>query len=179
MFPVTETHIIQHKEIENKNNDLEMSYITKQINDFKSLLQLKDQDIMQQMRKYDALEAKYNKIVAESIPKNKVTFIKENKNTFNFPSVEKIPNEKLKEAYSKLHQNMKELIVEKDEILEYFKRETIENEEQKNYIEILKQTIDTTITKLNIGNSLQSQKYLTLKLGFITLIEEIFLILIS
>ncbi len=139
---------------------------------------MKDQDIMQQMRKYDALEAKHSKMVAESIPKNKVNFLKENKNNFNFPSVEKIPNEKFREAYSKLYQYMKEVIEEKDEILEYFKRETIENEEQKNYIEILKQTIDTTITKLNIGNSLQSQKYIHVNKGLITQIEETFPILI-
>jgi succinate dehydrogenase flavin-adding protein (antitoxin of CptAB toxin-antitoxin module) len=137
---------------------MEIHYLTKQVGDLKSLLQLKDQEIMQQMRKYDSLAEKFNKSVADSIPKNKVAYMKENRNNISFPPVEKIPNEKLREAYGRLYQSVKEIVDEKDQILDNLKRETIDNEEQRNYIEILKQTIDATISKLNIANSLQNQK---------------------
>lgn len=158
LFPVTEMHISQHREIETRNNDMEIHYLNKQVADLKCLLQLKDQEIMQQMRKYDSLEEKFNKSVADSIPKNKVAFMKGDKNSLPFPSVEKIPNEKLREAYSKLYQATNLILEEKEKIFDNLKRETIESEEQRNYIDILKQTIDTTIAKLNIGSALQSQK---------------------
>ena len=146
----------------NKSCDVES--LNNLINDLKTLLQLKDQEIMQHMRKYDSLSTKYNKSVSDTLPKNKVAYMEKNKTNFTFPSVDKIPNEKLREAYSKLYTSVKEIIVEKEQILDNLRRETIYNEEQRNYIEILKQTIDTTIVKLNINSAVQNQKYLTHKL---------------
>ena len=161
VLPVREQHLQQNMD-NNKSCDVES--LNNLINDLKTLLQLKDQEIMQHMRKYDSLSTKYNKSVSDTLPKNKVAYMEKNKTNFTFPSVDKIPNEKLREAYSKLYTSVKEIIVEKEQILDNLRRETIYNEEQRNYIEILKQTIDTTIVKLNINSAVQNQKYLTHKL---------------
>ena len=61
-------------------------------------------------------------------------------------------------AYITLQKNFKDLNFEKETILESLRKETLVNEEQKNYIEILKQTIESTINKLGIGPLLQQQR---------------------
>ena len=140
-------------------NHSENQFLKKQICDLKCLLQMKDQEIMQHIRKYDDLQSKFDKSVYDSIPNNKMPYTKENKKHFVFPSADKIPNEKMREAYNKLYKSVKEIVDEKEIIFEQLKRETVQNEEQKNYIEILKNTIDATIVKLGLNQALQNQKY--------------------
>ena len=47
---------------------------------------------------------------------------------------------------------------EKEQILNSLRKETISNEEQRNYIEILRQTLESTIFKAGIGPLLSSQR---------------------
>ena len=54
--------------------------------------------------------------------------------------------------------SFKELIKEKEHILESLRKETINNEEKKNYIEILKQSLESTILKVGLGPLLNSQR---------------------
>lgn len=71
---------------------------------------------------------------------------------------DKIPNESLRENYHKLFILHNDYLDEKNQILESLKIETINNEEQKNYIEILKQTIDSFVLKNGFANCLNKIK---------------------
>lgn len=66
------------------------------------------------------------------------------KNGFPFPA-DKIPNEFLRENYNKLFILYNENLEEKYQILETLKIETINNEEQKNQIDILKKMFENFI----------------------------------
>lgn len=78
-------------------------------------------------------------------------------NLETFPtSVEKMSLDKIKETYKHLHGYSKDLLSEKEVILESLRRETLSNEEQRNYIELLKQTIESAIVKNGLNNFLQS-----------------------
>jgi len=69
-----------------------------------------------------------------------------------------IQSEALRENYHKLFLLYNEQVAEKNQILETLKIETINNEEKKNYIEILKHTIDSFILKNGFANSLNQIK---------------------
>ena len=64
----------------------------------------------------------------------------------------------LNSAYTNLQNKSKEMNQEKERILDSLRKETLINEEQRNYIEILKQTIESTINKLGIGPLIQQQR---------------------
>jgi hypothetical protein len=109
-------------------------------------------------KKVDTLQSKFNNVMRDSVPKSifKKDGILENT---NFPSADRIPNEKLREAYSRLFISHKELINEKESLLKTLREETIENEEQRNYIEILKQTLESTLMRNGLYTYVQNQKY--------------------
>jgi hypothetical protein len=71
---------------------------------------------------------------------------------------DKISNESLRENYNKIFIIYNDHLAEKNQILETLKIETINNEEQKNYIEILKQTIDSFVLKNGFSNALNQIK---------------------
>lgn len=75
-----------------------------------------------------------------------------------FPAVERVPIEKMKDAYSTLLSNYKSLVKDRETILSSLRNETITNEEQRNYIELLKQTIEDNILKAGMSHSLNTQK---------------------
>ena len=83
-----------------------------------------------------------------------------NKQSLNnsFISHDKIPNENLREAYSKLYKAYNNLIKEKEEIINNLRAETLINEEQRNYIEILKKTIESRTGKLLSSNTISNSK---------------------
>ena len=64
----------------------------------------------------------------------------------------------MKETYKKIFVSHNKLIEEREQILESLRKETLNNEEQRNYIEILKQTIEAKINKLGLSSSLNSQR---------------------
>ena len=108
-------------------------------------------------KKYESLQIRYNNTLRDTVPKS--IFKKENTlDSSNFPSSERIPNEKLREAYTKLAVSHKDLLNEKESLLKTLRDETIINEEQRNYIEILKQTIESSLLKNGLYNYIQIQK---------------------
>ena len=73
-------------------------------------------------------------------------------------------NLKLKEDYNSIYNNLKKISEEKEQALESLRRETVINEEQRNYIEILKQCIESTIAKFNLSPILQAHRYLLINI---------------
>lgn len=82
-------------------------------------------------------------------------------NTLHFPTPDKIPSnyEKLKDLYIRLLFNHNENLKEKNELIEALKNETLSGEEQKNYIELLKQTLENKIGKMSSNIVNHNQKY--------------------
>ena len=81
----------------------------------------------------------------------------------DFPTADKITPDKLREVYTILHFAYRDLTSEKESILESLRNETLQNEEQKNYIEMLKQAIESSIIKHGLAQFFNSQKFLFYK----------------
>jgi hypothetical protein len=64
-----------------------------------------------------------------------------------FPAPEKVPNELMRDAYHKIYYSFKELREDREDIMNTLREETLKNEEQRNYIEILKQTLESNLVK--------------------------------
>ncbi len=77
---------------------------------------------------------------------------------FNSLNLDKLPVDKVKEAYSKLLENFHALQDEREAIIQSLREETLLNEEQRNYIEILRQTLESQLIKNGLS---------TLKLDYV------------
>ena len=73
-------------------------------------------------------------------------------------TLDRIPNEKLREAYLNLQNFCTKLKEEKENFLTSLQEETLLNEEQRNYIDILKSTVENSIINNGLANLLQQQK---------------------
>ena len=69
-----------------------------------------------------------------------------------------IANDGLKQSFVRLQNNFQLILKEKENILNTLREETITNEEQKNYIEMLKQTIENEILNKKLFNILNNQR---------------------
>ena len=75
-----------------------------------------------------------------------------------FETHENITNDKIREIYIKLLTSYRSLLIEKNKAIESLRYETLVNEEQKNFIEILKHTIETKLDILGLKKFIKSQK---------------------
>ena len=114
---------------------------------------------IQQLKKKLEYNAYKNSSSSEGFYKsNSNKDCKTNNIVSNFPTPERLANDKMKETYKKIFVSHNKLIEEREQILESLRKETLNNEEQRNYIEILKQTIEAKINKLGLSSSLNSQR---------------------
>jgi len=79
--------------------------------------------------------------------------LKEQKNLLIFPPPERIPVEKLYEGYSKLYEAFNKISNDKEVAIVSLQNEILINDQQRNYIEILKQTLESNLVK----NGIKSQ----------------------
>jgi chromosome segregation ATPase len=82
-----------------------------------------------------------------------------------FPPPERLSNEKTREAYSKLYYAYNDIHDDREDILETLRKEMIKNEEQRNYIEMLKQTLESTLVKNGLFTFVEKQKQILNKGG--------------
>lgn len=169
-LPVVDQHISNvDKSVTSQVQEIQFNNIIQsnkfQIHDLTNKLVNKENELNTLQKKYEILQNKYNNYVNESIPKsllknynfsNLVTTYPGNENLFPFP--DRVPNEKMRDAYAKLHSAFKELMKEKEQILNSLRQETINNDEQRNYIEILKQTIESSLVKHGLLSMIEKQR---------------------
>ena len=93
-------------------------------------------------KKYTSLQQKYNDLYKSSRPKN----------------IEKINIEEYDEPIEYNEEYVKKLKREKGEILTQLKKEIINNDEQRNYIEILKQALESNISKHGLKDKINFLK---------------------
>lgn len=158
-LPVTEGDLANSFKVygQDANKNLsEKSYL--------QLLENKENEIFELNKKIEILENRQkNSSNAFSNLNNN------NKNNINFNSpnnanllqtgyLDKLPVDKIKENYQKLFAQLKETQADREQVLDLLRNETLNNEEQRNYIEILKQTIESSILKQGLAPLLQQQK---------------------
>jgi hypothetical protein len=122
----------------------------------------KEQEIQELKRKLSQQESKISQLSDDNsrLMKSQSSVTLNNKILFpnEIPPVDKVPNDKLRETYVKIYSSYIEVYQEKEQILETLRNETITNEEQRNYIEILRQTIESSIVKNGLTPYLQVLK---------------------
>jgi len=157
-LPVTEADLANNFKLygQDANKNLsEKSYL--------QLLESKENEINELNKKIELLENRQkNSSSAFSAFSNSNLNVNNNSNLNNnfLPPgyLDKLPVEKIKENYQKLFAQLKETQADREQVLDLLRTETLNNEEQRNYIEILKQTIESSILKQGLGQLLQQQK---------------------
>ena len=132
-----------------KNNCLSSMEIRYQMKE--TQLMKMENDINNLRNKCSILEEQ-NKQMSESRDKILKT-LKEQKNLLIFPPPERIPVEKLYEGYSKLYEAFNKISNDKEVAIVSLQNEILINDQQRNYIEILKQTLESNLVK----NGIKSQ----------------------
>ncbi len=132
-----------------KNNCLSSMEIRYQM---KETQLMKMENEIKNLRNKCAILEEQNKQMVESREKIFKT-LKEQKNSLIFPPPERIPVEKLFEGYSKLYEAFNKISNDKEVAIVSLQNEILINDQQRNYIEILKQTLESNLVK----NGIKSQ----------------------
>ena len=132
-----------------KNNCLSSMEIKYQM---KETQLMKMENEIKNIRNKCSILEEQNKQMAEAREKI-IKSLKEQKNSLIFPSPERIPVEKLQEGYSKLYEAFNKVSNDKEVAIVSLQNEILINDQQRNYIEILKQTLESNLVK----NGLKSQ----------------------
>jgi len=141
----------KNKENLSKNNCLSSIDIRYQIKETQ-IIKLEN-EIKKLKNKCSLLEEK-NKQMVESREKILKT-LKDQKNSLIFPSPDRIPCEKLYEGYTKLYEAFNKISNDKEVAVVSLQNEILMNDQQRNYIEILKQTLETNLLKNGMKSQLE------------------------
>ena len=109
--------------------------------------------------KYEQLQKKNNSLY-ETYALNNKSLNNYQSGNFNieeeeFPDVNDIDPEQIFSYYSQIKNQNKQLIQEKNKLLSQLKKEIVTNDEQRNYIEILKQTIESSLIKTGLKSKIE------------------------
>jgi hypothetical protein len=108
--------------------------------------------------KYNELQKKYNSLYETYALNNKsLTNFQSNDSEIdiNFPDVNDISPEEIFSYYSQIQIQYKKLLSEKNKLVNQLKKEMVTNDEQRNYIEILKQTIESSLIKTGLKSKIE------------------------
>ena len=134
-----------------KNNCLSSMEIRYQM---KETQLMKMENEIKNLRNKCAILEEQNKQMVESREKIFKT-LKEQKNSLIFPPPERIPVEKLFEGYSKLYEAFNKISNDKEVAIVSLQNEILINDQQRNYIEILKQTLESNLVKNGIKSQIE------------------------
>ena len=108
--------------------------------------------------KYNTLQKKYNSLYETYALNNKSLNNYQSNDSeidINFPDVNDISPEELFSYYSQIQIQYKKLLQEKNKLVNQLKKEMVTNDEQRNYIEILKQTIESSLIKTGLKSKIE------------------------
>ena len=134
-----------------KNNCLSSIEIRYQMKE--TQLMKKENEIKNLRNKCSILEEQ-NKQMVESREKI-FKVLKDQKSLLIFPPPERIPVEKLFEGYSKLYEAFNKVSNDKEVAIISLQNEILINDQQRNYIEILKQTLESNLVKNGIKSQIE------------------------
>ena len=134
-----------------KNNCLSSMEIRYQM---KETQIMKMENEIKNLRNKCSILEEQNKQMVESREKIFKT-LKEQKNLLIFPPPDRIPVEKLYEGYSKLYEAFNKVSNDKEVAIVSLQNEILVNDQQRNYIEILKQTLESNLVKNGIKSQIE------------------------
>ena len=134
-----------------KNNCLSSIEIRYQL---KETQLMKMENEIKNLRNKCSILEEQNKQMVESREKIFKT-LKEQKNLLIFPPPDRIPVEKLYEGYSKLYEAFNKISNDKEVAIVSLQNEILINDQQRNYIEILKQTLESNLVKNGIKSQIE------------------------
>ena len=108
--------------------------------------------------KYNTLQKKYNSLYETYALNNKSLNNYQSNDSeidINFPDVNDISPEEIFSYYSQIQIQYKKLLQEKNKLVNQLKKEMVTNDEQRNYIEILKQTIESSLIKTGLKSKIE------------------------
>ena len=108
--------------------------------------------------KYNTLQKKYNSLYETYALNNKSLNNYQSNDSeidINFPDVNDISPEEIFSYYSQIQIQYKKLLSEKHKLVNQLKKEMVTNDEQRNYIEILKQTIESSLIKTGLKSKIE------------------------
>ena len=145
-FPITindlsKNNCLSSMEIRIQIKDTELIKLKNEIDDLKtknSILQEQNQNFLQSKEKI-------------------IQTLKTQKNTLIFPPPNHIPFDKLMEGYTRLYEAFNKIANDKEVAVVSLQNEILLNDQQRNYIEILKQTLESNLIKngININNNFE------------------------
>lgn len=126
----------------------------------KKRLSYVEADFQKISEKFNQLQQLYNTMKTTSFETSSKMIYKGGQSTFlqDFPPPESIPTDKLIGMYSKLYNSIGVHLKESEKLQSQLKEEIILNEEQKTFIEILKQCIESSIMKYGLATILENNK---------------------
>ena len=143
-----------------KNNCLSSIEIRYQM---KETQLMKMENEIKNLRNKCSILEEQNKQMVESREKIFKT-LKEQKNSLIFPPPDRIPVEKLYEGYSKLYEAFNKISNDKEVAIVSLQNEILINDQQRNYIEILKQTLESNLVKNGIKSQIEIYNKITKKI---------------
>ena len=141
----------KNNENQPKNNCLSSIDIRYQIKETQIIKM--ENEIKNLKNKCSLLEEK-NRQMIESREKILKT-LKDQKNSLIFPPPDRIPCEKLYEGYTKLYEAFNKISNDKEVAVVSLQNEILMNDQQRNYIEILKQTLESNLLKNGMKSQLE------------------------
>ena len=115
---------------------------------------MKMENEIKNLRNKCSILEEQNKQMVESREKIFKT-LKEHKNSLIFHPPDRIPVEKLYEGYSKLYEAFNKISNDKEVAIVSLQNEILINDQQRNYIEILKQTLESNLVKNGIKSQIE------------------------
>lgn len=116
---------------------------------YTSIIQTKDEEIYNMQRRIEEL----------SKDRNREELLSPQGQLNDFPdNIDKLPADKSRDIYNRLYCFTQDLIQEKEMIIDSLRSETLTNDEQRNYIEMLRQTIESSIIKHGMSAFLQTAR---------------------
>lgn len=112
-------------------------------------------------QKYEELQRKYNSLYESTLKQQSNRSQRENSNQLRPKSIEGENYDDIVTLYNKLQSENEKLIEERETMMETIKKEMVNNDEQRNYIEILKQALESSLIKVGLKGKIDKlkQKY--------------------
>ena len=119
---------------------------------------IQNQEIFQ---KYEELQRKYNSLYESTVKQQSNRSPRKNSNQIRPKSIEGESYDDLVTLYNKLQSENEKLIEERETMMETIRKEMVNNDEQRNYIEILKQALESSLLKTGLKGKIDKlkQKY--------------------
>jgi len=167
-LPVTESMMgkgLPSNDHQNRLNDLrdsmsrnEREEFMRKVEELEDLIVQKDRQLHQQVKKGEKLQIELDHFVSSSTygASPKFTDTVAHQRQFSGSNIQTTGDEQVRDHYATLNSKYQDLLNDKADLEESLRNETLLNEEQRAYIEVLKQALEARIEDLGLTNVLNT-----------------------